>query len=122
MSAVEPIAGTEEGALLRGDVLRGMLNMYSPRPQQGQAQNKSWQSKPINIVDPLLPTNNLGRSVTKANKARIRKAFSHGSALLDSIFAKVSNGSLRTCQAKHHACLQQGLADIGDGGSGSLEF
>jgi hypothetical protein len=84
---VEPVAGGDKGALLRGDVLRGMLNMYSPRPQQGQA--KTFPVRAINIVDPLLSTNNLGRSVTRASKARLRKAFRHGSAVLDSIFAKV---------------------------------
>lgn len=87
MPAVEPVAGAEGGALLRGDVLNAMLEMYSPRLQQGPG--KTFAIKNMNIVDPLLPTNNLGRSVNKASKARIRKALAHGSHMLDSIFEKV---------------------------------
>lgn len=87
MCAVEPVAGAEGGALLRGDVLKEMLQMYSPRMQQGPG--KTFAIKNMNIVDPLLPTNNLGRSVNRASKARIRKALAHGSHMLDSIFEKV---------------------------------
>jgi len=85
--AVEPIAGAEGSALLRGDVLKNMLVMYSPRKQQGAG--KAFAMKNMNIVDPLLPTNNLGRSVNRASKARIRNALAHGSRMLNSIFDKV---------------------------------
>ena len=63
-----------------------MLEMYSP-VQQGPG--KAFTIKNMNIMDPLLPTNNLGRSVNKASKARIRKALAHGCHMLDSIFDKV---------------------------------
>ncbi|CAL8466851.1 g6387 [Coccomyxa elongata] len=89
---VEPVAGAEGGALLRGDVLNAMLEMYSPRLQQGPG--KTFAIKNVNIVDPLLPTNNLGRSVNKASKARIRKALAHGSHMLDSIFEKVGHEAI----------------------------
>lgn len=39
----------------------------------------------LNIVDPLLPSNNLGRSVSRASFARIRRAFAHGARKLDEI-------------------------------------
>lgn len=84
---MEPIAGAEGSALLRGDVLKNMLVMYSPRKQQGVG--KAFAIKNMNIVDPLLPTNNLGRSVNRASKARIRNALAHGSRMLNSIFDKV---------------------------------
>ena len=37
----------------------------------------------MNIVDPLLATNNLGRSVSRANFLRIRRALALGSAKLE---------------------------------------
>ena len=40
-------------------------------------------------MDPLLATNNLGRSVSKANFARIRKALAHGSSTLSAIMSQV---------------------------------
>lgn len=39
----------------------------------------------LNVVDPLLPNNNLGRSVSKASYLRIRRAFEHGARLLAQI-------------------------------------
>ena len=103
MPAVEPVAGAEGGALLRGDVLNAMLEMYSPGLQQ--EPGKTFASKNMNIVDPLLPTNNLGRSVNKASKARIRKALAHGSHVLNSIFEKVccTSSALYSCQ---RLCLE----------------
>eukprot|EP00878_Enallax_costatus_P034431 GHUV01038176.1.p1 GENE.GHUV01038176.1~~GHUV01038176.1.p1 ORF type:complete len:399 (+),score=95.94 GHUV01038176.1:176-1198(+) len=43
----------------------------------------------LNIMDPLLPNNNLGRSVVRSSFARIRRAFGHGAALLRGIASKV---------------------------------
>lgn len=43
----------------------------------------------LNIVDPLLPTNNLGRSVVRSSFSRIRRAFGHGAALLRGMAFKV---------------------------------
>jgi hypothetical protein len=39
-------------------------------------------AKHFNVMDPLLPHNNLGRSVSQSNLARIRAAFAHGAAKL----------------------------------------
>lgn len=41
--------------------------------------------KHLNIMDPLLPSNNLGRSVSKASFARIRKAMAYGARDLERI-------------------------------------
>ena len=39
-------------------------------------------AKHFNVMDPLLPHNNLGRSVSQSNLIRIRTAFAHGAAKL----------------------------------------
>jgi hypothetical protein len=46
--------------------------MASVRPAAAPAP-AAFALKHLNIVDPLLPTNNLGRSVSKASFARIRR-------------------------------------------------
>lgn len=46
-------------------------------------------TKSFNIMDLLLPTNNLGRSVARSNFLRIRRAFAHGAKTLAAIMAKV---------------------------------
>ena len=43
----------------------------------------------LNIVDPLLPSNNLGRSVSRASYLRIRRAFAHGAKTLALVMEKV---------------------------------
>lgn len=60
----------------------------SPRgpPHQGP---RGFQLKHLNIMDPLLATNNLGRSVSKASFSRIRKALAHGARTLTTILHKV---------------------------------
>ena len=55
----------------------------------GGGPNRSFPIKFLNIMDPLLATNNLGRSVSKANFARIRKALAHGSSTLSDIMSQV---------------------------------
>ncbi|KAK3254776.1 hypothetical protein CYMTET_36017 [Cymbomonas tetramitiformis] len=45
-------------------------------------------TKHLNVLDPLLPTNNLGRSVSRSNLCRIRRAFSHGAAKLQKTLDK----------------------------------
>jgi len=42
--------------------------------------------KHLNIMDPLMPTNNLGRSVSKTNSVRMRTAFGHGAKSLTHVF------------------------------------
>lgn len=45
----------------------------------------------LNIMDPLLPSNNLGRSVVRSSFSRIRRAFGHGAALVRSMALKVGD-------------------------------
>lgn len=47
---------------------------------------RAFDVRHINIVDPLLETNNLGRSVTKASTFRIIAAFQHSADELQGIF------------------------------------
>jgi len=47
----------------------------------------------LNIMDPLLPSNNLGRSVVRSSFSRIRRAFGHGAALVRGMALKVGVGS-----------------------------
>ena len=42
--------------------------------------------KHLNIMDPLMPTNNLGRSVSRTNSVRMRTAFAHGAKSLTHVF------------------------------------
>lgn len=83
--------------LLSADFTEEMMEMYSPvrhkqapdsKPAMPQP-SRSFPVKLLNIMDPLLPTNNLGRSVSKASFARIRKALAHGAKTLTDIMAKV---------------------------------
>ncbi len=46
-------------------------------------------TKCLNIMDLLLPTNNLGKSVARASFLRIRRAFALGGKTLAGIMAKV---------------------------------
>lgn len=45
--------------------------------------------KLLNIMDPLLPSNNLGRSVARASFVRIRRTFAYGAAQLRQILEEV---------------------------------
>lgn len=87
----------EDGLLLSEDFTEEMMDMYSPVRHKQTPDSKpvipqpsrSFPVKLLNIMDPLLPTNNLGRSVSKASFARIRKALAHGAKTLTDIMAKV---------------------------------
>ena len=89
----------EDSLLLSEDFVDEMMEMYSPTRQKSSSDskpavpqsNKSFPVKFLNIMDPLLPTNNLGRSVSKASFARIRKALAHGAQSLTNIVAKVNS-------------------------------
>ena len=99
----KPVEVKEDGLLLCDDFIEEMMEMYSPVRQKQSSDskpvmphpNRSFPVKLLNIMDPLLPTNNLGRSVSKASFARIRKALAHGAKTLTDIMAKV------------HCCSQQ---------------
>ena len=73
--------------MLKEHILESMLNMYRPPREQGPVTRAFIRR--FNIVDPLLPTNNLGKSINIASKYRIREALTLGARVLTSIFAKV---------------------------------
>ena len=97
-AAVEQPAEVQKGSLLMSEEFTDeMMELYSPvrhkqtpdsKPVMPQT-SRSFPVKFLNIMDPLLPTNNLGRSVSKASFARIRKALAHGAKSLSGIVAKV---------------------------------
>lgn len=60
-----------------------------PESSKGPPAPRSFPPKHLNIMDPLLPTNNLGRSVNQASAKRIRLAFRYGASTLQGILAKV---------------------------------
>ena len=55
-------------------------------------QRRTLVTKHFNVVDPLLPHNNLGRSVSQSNLIRIRRAFSHGASKLRKALRQVGSG------------------------------
>lgn len=66
--------------------LNGLLDhnskIYAVYPGGQENQGQSFVSKHFNVVDPLRPSNNLGRSVNKGNFFRIRSAFGFGARQL----------------------------------------
>jgi hypothetical protein len=56
---------------------------------KGEGAPRAFVIRCLNIMDPLLPTNNLGRSVVRSSFARIRRAFGHAATLLRCVALKV---------------------------------
>jgi hypothetical protein len=54
-----------EDLLLTSEFLKECLEMYSVPSRGFETNPRGFQSKHLNIVDPLKETNNLGRSVSK---------------------------------------------------------
>ncbi|XP_078435418.1 PAP/OAS1 substrate-binding domain superfamily [Wolffia australiana] len=54
---------------------------------EGNSDTRSFHKKHLNIIDPLKPGNNLGRSVNKGSCYRIRSAFSYGARKLGNILS-----------------------------------
>lgn len=87
-----------ESLLLDPAFLEDVLSKYSVQPQAGAPPHPAhFVLKHLNIVDPLLPSNNLGRSVSKASFARIRRAFAHGANAISNIMKKVRPLLLLLC-------------------------
>lgn len=79
--------------LLDDDFVSEALQAYAVRPAGLGASlpvaGPSLPLKHLNVVDPLLPSNNLGRSVSRASFARIRQAFMLSYRTLDEAMNKV---------------------------------
>ncbi len=52
--------------------------------QDGPSGPRAFQRKFVNVQDPLLPTNNLGRSVSKYSFTRMKRAMAHSAHALKS--------------------------------------
>ncbi len=50
--------------------------------QDGPSGPRAFQRKFVNVQDPLLPTNNLGRSVSKYSFTRMKRAMAHSAHAL----------------------------------------
>jgi hypothetical protein len=81
------------GLLLTPEFLWRMLDKYGNDSimrrvdQQSAGSARSMPAKYLNVVDPLLPSNNLGRSVSQGNAKRIRKALRLGAERLSALRA-----------------------------------
>lgn len=87
-----PFPDMKDPSLLKEDFMADMRHMYSPpgfTAETASSAPKAFQLKFLNIMDPLLPTNNLGRSVNKSSFARIRRALDVGAKRLTSILDMV---------------------------------
>ncbi|WVZ67076.1 hypothetical protein U9M48_016214 [Paspalum notatum var. saurae] len=81
---VEPTIVQDE--LLFGEEFRqGSLDRLVVIPNESDGCDTQFRLKFLNIIDPLKRSNNLGRSVSKANFYRIRSAFSFGAQKLGQI-------------------------------------
>jgi syndecan 1 len=58
----------------------------------GGGNRRAMQPKHLNVIDPLLPSNNLGRSVSQGNAKRIQKALRLGAAKLTSLRNAMRDG------------------------------
>ena len=81
--------------------LRDAVMQYSAKPREAtsaveclspelscssvQSPNIQLMKKHLNIMDPLLPSNNLGRSVSRSSYMRMKMAFSHGVTSLNRV-------------------------------------
>eukprot|EP00798_Chlamydomonas_sp_ICE-L_P021661 gene21661-28678_t len=87
-----PAKMSEESDMLLSDKLvdhiHSKYSQQQPSSAPGGASNRTFLVRCLNIVDPLLPSNNLGRSVTKASYLRIKRAFTHGLKVLESVMLK----------------------------------
>ena len=79
---VRPPVDGSPSPLIASAVLSDCISEYTNRNKA----YPSFVSRQVNIVDPLMETNNLGRSVTKASAVRIQSAFRYTARELDSIF------------------------------------
>ncbi|KAL7081912.1 hypothetical protein ACP275_14G068300 [Erythranthe tilingii] len=77
-----------EYALLCDKFLDYCMELFSAPLKSIDANPKPFQSKHLNIIDPLKENNNLGRSVSRANYFRIRSAFKYGAHRLGEILQR----------------------------------
>ena len=76
--------GAENSLRLREAFLRELYEKLHPA---AYPQTRPFAAKFLNIIDPLLPNNNLGRSVSQSNFFRIRSALALGYEMLSDVIA-----------------------------------
>lgn len=76
-----------EGGLLTEEFIQSMFATYSCEFMRAAANSAPVSIKYMNIIDPLLPNNNLGRSVSCGNYRRVRAALRLGAKRLDALMA-----------------------------------
>ena len=83
METPEPL---QREPLLTEHFMTRAYNKYTaPQVAAMGGEVKPFAIKQLNVMDPILPNNNLGRSVSKASYLRIRRAFEHGARMLAAI-------------------------------------
>ena len=80
----KPQACLEDG-LLDEEFMQSMLSRYGCEYMRALAGTSPAVIKYMNIIDPLLPNNNLGRSVSSGNYRRVRLALRLGAKRLDKL-------------------------------------
>ncbi|GFR47993.1 hypothetical protein Agub_g9817, partial [Astrephomene gubernaculifera] len=86
-----PTVETPEPLLQREPLLtepfmtRAYQRYTAPQLAAAGGELKPFAIRQLNVMDPILPNNNLGRSVSKASYLRIRRAFEHGARMLADI-------------------------------------
>ena len=105
-NAVDSVKDTVQPPMMTSERLAELRAQYGPLvPQNGSADHRGFPVKCLNIVDPLLSTNNLGRSVSRSSFTRIRGALTKGAKELTAALAKVSMVTALDCS--HASCTVQ---------------
>ncbi|XP_074558461.1 uncharacterized protein LOC141814400 isoform X2 [Curcuma longa] len=87
---VEPSETKGNCSPLTEEFIEECVEMFSVPSRMYENSCPSFTQKYLNIVDPLKPSNNLGRSVSKSNFHRIRSAFTFGARKLGRILQSPS--------------------------------
>ncbi|XP_042402577.1 uncharacterized protein LOC121992343 isoform X2 [Zingiber officinale] len=87
---VEPSETKGNYSPLTEEFIEECVEMFSVPSRMYENSCQAFTQKYLNIVDPLKPSNNLGRSVSKSNFHRIRSAFTFGARKLGRILQSSS--------------------------------
>ncbi|KZV25782.1 hypothetical protein F511_04843 [Dorcoceras hygrometricum] len=79
------------GLLLVEEFIENCVGMFSVSLKSLEANQKAFQPKHLNIIDPLKENNNLGRSVNRGNSFRIRSAIKYGARKLGLVLSLPSD-------------------------------
>ncbi|KAL8549024.1 hypothetical protein ACS0TY_008053 [Phlomoides rotata] len=77
--------------MLSDEFLENCMEMFSVSSKAIDGKPKTFQTKHLNVIDPLKENNNLGRSVHMGNFYRIRSAFKYGARKLGQVLSQSTN-------------------------------